>query len=106
MRKLLALCALAAAILTTSTSWATEGGTKDYTTGLVWSPSQTALNGSTLDLADSTFSASKYTSWENNASGVIIAYSDWRLPTLAELTAAINDGTIQSVNYLNGFKAP
>jgi len=106
MRKLLALCALAAAIIITSTSWAIEGGVMDITSRSVWSPSQTCLNGSTQIWKDSVFFASNYVSWDVNAAGAIAPYSDWRLPTLAELSAAINSGTIQSINYLNGFKAP
>jgi hypothetical protein len=106
MRQLLRLFALAVALLVSSTCWAIEGGTKDPITGLVWSPSQTALNGSTLTWKSSVNYAANYVNSDVNAQGIQTTYSDWRMPTLAEMITALDNGTIQAANKVYGFKAP
>lgn len=107
MRTLMALCALALVVAATNSSRGIEGGFIDAGgTGLVWSPSQSSLNGSMLNWTASVSFAANYSNIDTNLQGVSTTYSDWRLPTLAELTTAIDNGTIQSVNLFMGFKAP
>lgn len=106
MRQSLVLLALATMLVFNAASQALEGGVKDPISGLVWTPSQTTINGSMLNFKSSVTFAANYLNYDLNAQGVLTAYSDWRLPTLAELTAAHNHGILQSVNYASGFKAP
>ena len=58
--------------------------------------------------ASSTFAAN-YSINDLSSQGVATTYSDWRLPTLAELTTALTNptnSTVQSINFqLGGFNA-
>jgi hypothetical protein len=91
MRTLLTL-ALAAMLLTSANARSDEFEFPDPATGKAWSPSITQIAGwiSSYDAA-ATYAA-------NFAS---TNYSDWRLPSLAELRAAAANGTLQQINTSN-----
>lgn len=75
---------------------AEEGGVKD-TTGLVWSKSQKLETGSWWSWAPATTNAANYSIVDVDATGALKTYDDWRLPTVYEIQAAIQDGTLAKV---------
>src|SRR5882724_10132622 len=60
MRTLMALCALALVVTATQPARGIDGGVIDTGTGLVWSPSESSLNGSMLNWTASVAFAANY----------------------------------------------
>lgn len=99
MRFVKSLAVATLAMLACSAAMALDGGYKNTNTGLVWSDSLRALaNGTSADWPYATNYAANYAVWDVNDNGVLTYYSDWRLPTQAELQAALTDGTVQYIN--------
>lgn len=97
----------AAALLASQPARADQGGYVDPGTGLVWSPSQSKLNGYrqyTWDQAQS--SAASYQIWDYDAAGSLRLYDDWRMPTVSELQSAIYDGTLELLWPKNSIGGP
>jgi hypothetical protein len=71
------------------------GGTPD-THGVIWSPSQVGATGSYWTWTAASRRAADYV--RTDATGT---YSDWELPTIAEVQWALADGTLQWLIPLN-----
>ena len=95
MRKIgavLCLGTLLVAATWASVALATEGGTKDAVSGLVWSPSLRTLTGSSWIWTQCQSRAADYFVTEDG-----ITYDDWRVPKINELLAAYNNGVLENL---------
>jgi hypothetical protein len=82
--------AVAAVLGLAGRAWAdwTAGGYQDPATGKVWTGSYARQTGSWSTWAWAQQQAADYTSTDSSGT-----YTDWRVPTVAELQTAISDGT-------------
>lgn len=95
MRFVKSLAVATLAILVCSAALAVDGGYKQPNTGIVWAFDTIYFSS---DWKTATSYAANYSVSDLNDNGVMTTYSDYRLPTVAEMQAAIADGTITYVN--------
>ncbi len=103
---LVSFVALLTVATCTTFSRGEEGGNVDPLTGVVWSQSQRAETGSWWRWNSAATRAADYWVMDVDQFGVLTQYSDWRVPTVRELQAAIADGTIGALIPRNSNGSP
>ena len=105
MRGVVAVCALGV-LVGLVCARAELGGYVQPSTGVVWSQSHKGETGSWATWPYAKARAADYQVVDSDAAGNSTLYSDWRLPTIAELQAAIADGTIEQLIPRNSLGRP
>jgi hypothetical protein len=101
MRKIMALTVVLLGADLSGPAHADEGGYVDPATDLVWSKTLMELGQGSCSRGYSLKFAANYSIQDVDEFGVPRVYSDWRLPTVAELQGAILSGALINVIMRN-----